>query len=60
MNHLPGGGNVLFMDGHVEFQRYAPRPAVTEAAGAIGTESDTFPTTAATALFTEAARDRGL
>lgn len=21
-NHLPGGGNVLFMDGHVEFQRY--------------------------------------
>lgn len=22
MNHLPGGGNVLFMDGHVEFIRY--------------------------------------
>ena len=22
MNHLPGGGNVLFMDGHVEFLRY--------------------------------------
>lgn len=22
MNHLPGGGNVLYMDGHVEFQRY--------------------------------------
>jgi prepilin-type N-terminal cleavage/methylation domain-containing protein/prepilin-type processing-associated H-X9-DG protein len=21
-NHVPGGGNVLFMDGHVEFQRY--------------------------------------
>lgn len=21
-NHIPGGGNVLFMDGHVEFQRY--------------------------------------
>lgn len=21
-NHLPGGSNVLFMDGHVEFQRY--------------------------------------
>ena len=20
--HLPGGGNVLFMDGHVEFQKY--------------------------------------
>jgi prepilin-type N-terminal cleavage/methylation domain-containing protein/prepilin-type processing-associated H-X9-DG protein len=21
-NHIPGGGNILFMDGHVEFQRY--------------------------------------
>ena len=21
-NHIPGGSNVLFMDGHVEFQRY--------------------------------------
>ena len=23
-NHVPGGGNVLFLDGHVEFQKYAP------------------------------------
>jgi prepilin-type processing-associated H-X9-DG protein len=22
MNHVPGGGNVLFMDGHVEFIKY--------------------------------------
>jgi prepilin-type processing-associated H-X9-DG protein len=22
-NHVPGGSNVLFMDGHVEFIRYA-------------------------------------
>ena len=22
MNHVPGGGNVLYMDGHVEFLRY--------------------------------------
>ena len=21
-NHIPGGCNVLYMDGHVEFQRY--------------------------------------
>ena len=21
-NHVPGGGNVLYMDGHVEFRRY--------------------------------------
>jgi prepilin-type N-terminal cleavage/methylation domain-containing protein/prepilin-type processing-associated H-X9-DG protein len=24
-NHVPGGANVLFMDGHVEFQRYSPQ-----------------------------------
>ncbi|HDP35540.1 MAG TPA: hypothetical protein ENN29_10575, partial [Candidatus Hydrogenedentes bacterium] len=24
-NHVPGGSNVLFMDGHVEFQRYEER-----------------------------------
>jgi prepilin-type processing-associated H-X9-DG protein len=22
-NHIPGGSNVLYMDGHVEFQRFA-------------------------------------
>jgi len=21
-NHIPGGGNILYMDGHVEFVRY--------------------------------------
>lgn len=21
-NHMPGGGNVLYMDGHVRYQRY--------------------------------------
>ena len=24
-NHIPGGANVLYMDGHVEFQRYPGR-----------------------------------
>jgi prepilin-type processing-associated H-X9-DG protein len=23
-NHVPGGGNVLYMDGHVEFRKYDP------------------------------------
>lgn len=27
-NHLPGGANVLYMDGHVEFQRYDDRPPI--------------------------------
>ncbi len=25
-NHIPGGCNVLYMDGHVEFVRYVPDP----------------------------------
>ena len=25
-NHVPGGGNILFMDGHVEFMRYPSGP----------------------------------
>lgn len=23
-NHVPGGGNVLYLDGHVEFHKYDP------------------------------------
>jgi prepilin-type N-terminal cleavage/methylation domain-containing protein/prepilin-type processing-associated H-X9-DG protein len=35
-NHVPGGSNVLFMDGHVEFQRYEQNgPAVANAPVAI-------------------------
>jgi len=38
-NHVPGGANVLFMDGHTEFIRYKDGPPATEpfaiAAGAI-------------------------
>lgn len=30
-NHVPGGSNVLFMDGHVEFKRYPGKPPVNEA-----------------------------
>ena len=30
-NHVPGGGNVLFMDGHVEFIRYPGKGFVSEA-----------------------------
>ena len=31
-NHIPGGANVLFMDGHVEFVKYPGRFPVTEKA----------------------------
>ena len=30
-NHVPGGGNALFMDGHVEFQRYPAHGTYTRA-----------------------------
>ena len=37
-NHLPGGSNVLYLDGHVEFQKYpgGSWPAHPEAAYALG------------------------
>ncbi|GMV95173.1 MAG: hypothetical protein AMXMBFR82_49510 [Candidatus Hydrogenedentota bacterium] len=36
-NHLPGGSNVLFMDGHVEFQRYPSEKAPATELMAVGT-----------------------
>lgn len=43
-NHVPGGSNVLFMDGHVEFIRYPSRPPLTEeiavVAGILGANSN--------------------
>ncbi|MEA3365746.1 MAG: H-X9-DG-CTERM domain-containing protein [Candidatus Hydrogenedentes bacterium] len=30
-NHVPGGGNVLFLDGHVEFIRYPGETPVCKA-----------------------------
>lgn len=60
MNHLPGGNNALFMDGHVEFMQYGERPGVTASTGAFGTETDRFPVSAAAMVFVEACRVRGL
>ena len=34
-NHVPGGGNILYMDGHVEFERYPGRPPITRSMGAL-------------------------
>ena len=57
-NHIPGGCNVLYMDGHVEFLRYDARPNVP--ADASGTESDEFPVSAAWAILAQTALDAGL
>ena len=34
-NHVPGGSNVLFLDGHVEFARFPTEPPVSECMGAL-------------------------
>ncbi|NLV40535.1 MAG: DUF1559 domain-containing protein [Candidatus Hydrogenedentes bacterium] len=34
-NHIPGGCNVLYMDGHVEFLRYVPVPSLATAGSAV-------------------------
>ena len=40
-NHMPGGCNVLYMDGHVEFVRWLPKRGTPPDAS--GTEHETFP-----------------
>lgn len=57
-NHIPGGSNVLYMDGHVDYIRFLPRPEANLANGAAGTESDPFPVSAAWALLEETAMNR--
>ena len=57
-NHIPGGCNVLYMDGHVEFLRYIQRPSVLSDAS--GTESDEFPVSAAWAILAQTALDADL
>ena len=37
MNHVPGGCNVLYMDGHAEFVKYPGKTPVSYAFGAMST-----------------------
>ena len=52
-NHVPGGCNVLYMDGHVEFRRYIPVPGIETMDAATATqkmyagEAPVLPTVAA-------------
>ena len=57
-NHVPGGSNVLFMDGHVEFQKYAGSTG-TDAFGS-GLEDEQFPVGGSWAALTKTANDLGL
>ncbi len=52
-NHVPGGCNVLYMDGHVDFVHWKPNAATPPDAS--GTESDTFPVSNAWARIAQKA-----
>lgn len=52
-NHIPGGANVLYMDGHAEFVRWIPNPTAPE--DAAGTEQEGFPVSAAWGRLAELA-----
>jgi prepilin-type N-terminal cleavage/methylation domain-containing protein/prepilin-type processing-associated H-X9-DG protein len=54
-NHVPGGCNVAYMDGHVEFVKWTPHPGAPAAAA--GTEDETFPVSLAWGLLSELAAD---
>lgn len=47
-NHVPGGCNVLYLDGHVDFLRYVPQP------GAVFNNANEFPVNAAGIIVHEA------
>ena len=53
-NHVPGGANVLFMDGHVTFQKYVPNGVTIASPIGAGGENDQFPTSTAWAKLTTA------
>ena len=54
-NHLPGGSNVLYMDGHVAFARWVPNPSAP--IDASGTEDEGFPVSVAWGRLAELALD---
>ncbi|MCK5861654.1 MAG: hypothetical protein KAH38_04160 [Candidatus Hydrogenedentes bacterium] len=52
-NHVPGGSNVLYMDGHVKFNRWIPNPNAPDDAS--GTEQEKFPASLAWGILAELA-----
>lgn len=56
-NHIPGGANVLYLDGHVDFIRYTPTPGVNTEGDMSGTEQETFPVSSTYAVMAQRALD---
>ena len=59
-NHVPGGSNVLYLDGHVEFLRFVPRSDIDPIGLGYGTENERFPISTTWAMTTQKALDAGL
>ncbi len=55
-NHIPGGCNVLYMDGHVDFIRYTPTQ-VDFTGDMTGTEQEEFPVSSTWAVMAQRALD---
>ncbi|MFP4502102.1 MAG: type II secretion system protein [Candidatus Hydrogenedentota bacterium] len=55
-NHVPGGANVLYLDGHVDFVRYTPTP-VDFSGDLTGTEPEPFPVSSTWAVTAQRALD---
>ena len=59
-NHIPGGSNCLYLDGHVEFLRYTPTSGIDAYGDGIGTEQEEFPISSTWAMLTYQALNAGL
>lgn len=59
-NHIPGGSNVLYQDGHVSFVKWVPNGNVDPNGDAAGTEAEQFPVSSAWTILTKKALDSGL
>jgi prepilin-type processing-associated H-X9-DG protein len=59
-NHIPGGSNVLYLDGHVEFLKFIPRPDIDPAGTGEGTQDEKFPISSTWAMTTQKALDANL
>ncbi|HNR32037.1 MAG TPA: DUF1559 domain-containing protein [Candidatus Hydrogenedentes bacterium] len=56
-SHIPGGANVLYLDGHVDFVRYTPTRGVNAEGNMAGTESEQFPVSSTWAVMAQRALD---
>ncbi len=54
---MPGGANVLYMDGHVDFVRYTPTSNVNFSGDLAGTEQEEFPVSSTWAATAQRALD---